>query len=121
MAINALLDRVRGRIAHDLKTAMKARQQMNVLALRRALNVLDNATAARGEPSGRPARAATTEAARRVVGHAEIEALLLAEAQECAAAAVSYRRLGQMDRAAGLTAEARVIRGCLKHLQVVGG
>lgn len=119
MSADAVFDQVRTAISRDLTIALKTRDRVTVGALRRALNTLDNATAtsaATVRAAAGPTFTTPAETTRRTVARAEMEALLLAESQETAAAAVEYRRLGQEDRAERLRVEAAVIRGCLKHV-----
>lgn len=111
--MTSCFDRVRTAIAGDLSRAMKARKRIEIDALRRSLNTLDNATASGAATA---LAGSATERPRRQVSVAQMRELLLSEAQECAAAAIEYDRLGRPDHAGTLRAEAQVIRGCLRHL-----
>jgi uncharacterized protein YqeY len=104
MSNNSLHAGVRAEISRHLTAAVKGRDRVSINALRAALCALDNATAV---------------VARRELARADIEALLLAEAEEHAAAAAEYERLGHAQRADCLRHEAAIIRGTLEHLAAV--
>jgi uncharacterized protein YqeY len=107
-------DQVRAAIASDLRYALKSRSRLGVLALRGALNALDNATAASpdGVAAGQP------EVARHTPTAAELAAILEREIDARSEAADEFLRLDRADRADALHREADVIRGCLRHLPI---
>lgn len=117
MPANAFFAQVRSAMGRDLTTALKTRERIRVAALRRALNALDNATAAPATAETLPTRETGPEVARRTLTRSSMEAVLLREARECTEAANEYHRLGHGDRAQRLRAEAGIIRGCLKYLE----
>ena len=116
MSNGSLLDAVCAEVSSRLKSALKGRDRVSADALRAALSALDNASAqplsaAQPFPYGSAA-----EVPRRELSGAEIEALLVTEADAHAAAAVQYERLGHADRADRLRREAEIIRGTLEHV-----
>lgn len=102
---------LRVRMRTDLTAAMKARQPQVVAALRSALAALDNAEAIAATPSsslvgthiaGAESGVGATEAARRVLTWAELQAILAAQIEEYTEAADYYDGSGQPDSATEL-------------------
>lgn len=116
MSNDSLLDTVRTEISGRLKSAVKERDQVSANALRSALSALDNAGAQPLALAPAVPHGSAAEVPRRELSGAEIKALLLAEAEEHAAAAAQYERLGHSERAARLRREAAIIRGTLEHV-----
>ena len=111
---------LRARLRRALTDAMKQRDRTAVTALRTALSAIDNAEAvARPEPpsdvgSGAIAGAVhgvgRSEAVRRNLTEGEILDVVLDQIDERDQAADEYERVGQLDRANLLRAEAAVLR-----------
>ena len=102
----------------DLKTAMLGKDRQRAALIRTLIAAIDNAeaveaTAAQQTESFRQLGDPSGEVARRVLGHAEIAAVLEAEAATRLAAAGQIRAGGNQDEAARLEAEAQVVRGYL--------
>jgi len=117
MSNGSLLDAVRAEISSRLKSALKGRDRVSADALRAALSALDNASAQPLSVVAQPfPYGSSAEVPRRELSGAEIEALLVTEADAHAAAAVQYERLGHADRADRLRREAEIIRGTLEHV-----
>ncbi|WP_328466797.1 GatB/YqeY domain-containing protein [Actinoplanes sp. NBC_00393] len=103
---------LRSRLQAALPTAMKARDQAAVSALRSALAAIENAAAVapQDSPLGLPATGlGVTEVPRREQDEAEIERIVRAEIDERLAAAAEYDRLSRADQAARLRAEAHAL------------
>jgi uncharacterized protein len=104
-----------------LPTALKARDQVAVAALRSAVAAIDNAQAVEGPSvpsSGGPIAGAVTglgagEAPRRELSEDDIVAIVRAEVADRLAAAADYERAARFDAAARLTAEAGVLAALL--------
>lgn len=105
-----------------LPTALKARDQVAVAALRSAVAAIDNAQAVEGPSvpsSGGPIAGAVTglgagEAPRRELSEDDIAAIVSAELADRRRAAGDYERAGQVDAAARLRAEADVLAAHLR-------
>jgi uncharacterized protein YqeY len=100
---------------------MKARDRAAVAALRSALSALENAEAIKPDSGTEgslaieqlPIGAGATEADRRVLTPAEVTAIVRDEIAERETAADEYDRMGQLERAEGLRAEAAVLQAHL--------
>jgi uncharacterized protein YqeY len=106
---------MKSRLRADLMVAMKDGARSEAKLLRGLIAALDNAEAApaRVESASlvRHAFAAGTAEVPRLTLDAErVEAILMREIEEREAAAAEYARLGQVERAAVLRAEAEIAR-----------
>jgi uncharacterized protein len=105
---------LRDHLEASLKSALKAREQPAIAALRSALSALDNASAV---PAARawPPRlgVGAGEAERKVLSMDEAVAIVHAEIAERVSAADQYDRLDRPEQAARLRAEAAVLE---RHL-----
>lgn len=106
------------RLSRALPSALKARDQVAVAALRSALAAIDNAQAVEAPPaprsSGGVVAAAVTglgagDVPRRHLSESDIAAIVRAEVADRRVAAADYERAGQVDAVARLTAEADVL------------
>jgi uncharacterized protein len=102
-------ERLRERIAQDLKAAMKSRDAPRVSALRSLAAALDNATAVpqparSGPPSHQPA-----EVPRRMLSDEDVRDLLLREIGERHDAAFALEKHGCMEEALSIRAEVGII------------
>jgi uncharacterized protein YqeY len=112
---------LRQRLREALTPAMKARDRAAVAALRSALSALENAEAIKPDSGTEgslaieqlPIGAGATEADRRVLTPAEVTAIVRDEIAERETAADEYDRMGQLERAEGLRAEAAVLQAHL--------
>ncbi|HET7414863.1 MAG TPA: GatB/YqeY domain-containing protein [Arthrobacter sp.] len=114
---------MRENMRHDLKTAMKARDQTAVAALRSALAAIDNAEAVQidhaamehgsGGVAGSAVGLGAAEAERRELAAADIQAIMETEVNDRIAAANEYEQAGRRDAGGKLRAEADVLRGYL--------
>ncbi len=109
-------DPLRQRLRQALLTAMKARDEVAVPALRATLAAIDNAesvahpdAAASGAIEQSPVGAGATEAARRALSEAEVADVVRAEMAELEAAARDYDRAARTDRAAAMRQRAAVL------------
>ena len=111
---------MRTRLRQDLTEAMKAGDTVAVAALRSAIAAIDNAEAVdvASDPTsplgtehvaGARAGVGSTEAARRVLTEAEVEAIVRAQMDERRAAAKQYAALGDPNRAERLRRESDVL------------
>jgi uncharacterized protein YqeY len=109
------------RLRRALPSALKARDQATVAALRSVLAAIDNAQAVEAPPAPRSdsvvAGAVTGlgagEAPRRQLSEDDVAAVVRAEVADRRAAASDYERAGQLDSATRLTAEADVLTAYL--------
>jgi uncharacterized protein len=120
-------DDVETRLRAALREALKTRDVVAAFAIRSALGAIGNAqavpadagpgTAVRTE-SAYVAKAATgagaTEATRRQLSPADIQAIVGAEISERETTAGQYEQAGQADRADRLRREARILRDVLE-------
>jgi uncharacterized protein len=115
---------VRTRLRRDLIVALKARDDVAVVALRSAIAAIDNAEAvevrgaSRREGSsehiaGASAGVGSAEAERRVLSDAGVQAVIRAQADERSQAAHEYEELGRDDVAVRLRLEAALLRAYL--------
>ena len=119
-------DDLQARLRLAPSAALRARDMTAVAALRSALSAIGNAEAAPVPPSGGAAGPAAAgpssphvagaaaglgaaEAERRRLSPAQVAAIVQAEIDERLAAAAQYQSAGRADRAARLTAEARIL------------
>jgi uncharacterized protein len=96
---------LRGRLAEDLRGAMKSRDRIGVTAIRSLMGSLDNAGAvpAVAQPVWKPAE--VTEVPRRVLTPQECTAIVLEEITGRRVAAAEYETLGEAAEAERLRAE----------------
>lgn len=115
---------MRTRLRRDLIIAMKARDDVAVVALRSAIAAIDNAEAvdvceaSRHDESsehiaGASAGVGSAEAERRVLSDADVRAVVRAQADERSQAAQEYEELGRDKIAERLRREAQLLRGYL--------
>ena len=105
------------RLRRALPAAMKARDRAAVAALRSAVAAIDNAQAAEGPAvprsggviAGAVSGLGAGDAPRRELSDADVAAIVSTEIADRRIAAADYERAGQVDAAAGLTAEADVL------------
>lgn len=98
-------ERLRTRLAQDLRAAMKIRDSSRIAALRTLIAALDNAAAV-PVPSGvRPAPGAPVEVPRKVLDDEEVETVLLREIAERRNAIFSFEMHGCIEEAVALRAE----------------
>lgn len=103
----------------DLKTAMKARDQIAVASIRSALAAIDNAEAVQVEHgvtengganvAGSVVGLGAAEAERRDLAADDIHAIIEAEVHDRAVAAGRYEQVGRNDAAERLRAETDVL------------
>ena len=93
------------RLRADLRNAMKARQSGVVLALRKMLATIDNASAVEVDTSFVPLTGITNDVPRRERSEAELLDLLRVEADERRSALAEYERLGKHAEAEQLRLE----------------
>jgi 4a-hydroxytetrahydrobiopterin dehydratase len=108
---------VETRLRAALRDALKTRDVVAAFAVRSALGAIGNAgavpaDAAAGAIETAPA-VGTTEAARRQLSPAELQAIVEAEISERQATAGQYEQTGHGDRAETLRREARVLQAVL--------
>lgn len=115
--------RVRQHFRESLKAALNARDSIAVAAIRSALSAVDNAEAV--DPSGAPAPAGGVigdvrlgvgagEVARRELSTQDVLEIVRAEIRDRASAAAEYERLGRVEQASRLKAEATVLQSFLE-------
>jgi uncharacterized protein YqeY len=108
----------------DLASAMKARDQAVVAALKTALAAIDNAEAVADERSapregssehiaGATAGAGSSDVPRKVLSEAEMQAIVRGQIDERSEAADLYEKLGRADQATRLRREAAVLTAYL--------
>jgi uncharacterized protein YqeY len=110
---NHNVETVKAQLRADIKAAMQARRGDETKTLRALLGAIDNAEAVPVAPTrgyvshafGDPA----AEVARRVLTAADVDAVIAREIDERQTAADEFERLGRVDRAEMLRAEAVVI------------
>ena len=111
---------MRSRMRRDLATALKARYEIAVAALRSAIAAIDNAEAVDNNQvaqrdssseyiAGATAGAGSSDVHRRTLGDAETEAIVRTLVEELCEAADQYERLGREERATRLRREAAVL------------
>jgi uncharacterized protein len=96
------------RLKADLPKAMKARDSAAVVAIRLMLAAIDHAGAVEVDTTVVPMVGRTADVPRRELSEGEVRALLKAEAEEHRLGAEKYERLGKMEEADRLRAEAEV-------------
>jgi uncharacterized protein len=97
------------RMKADLLTAIKARQNSAVAALRSMLSAIDNAGAVEVDTSVVPLVGISADVPRRVLSEAEVWELLRAEAKVRQSAIARYEELGKIEDAERLRAELEVV------------
>lgn len=106
---------VRQRLKVSLRDAIKARDPVAIAALRSAISALDNAEAVEGPARVRPHLGlGAADVARRELSQQDVVQIVRAEIDERLAAAAEYHRLGRMDDARRLGAEAGVLESHLR-------
>lgn len=111
---------MRASMRDDLKTAIKAKDRVAVTALRSALSAIENAealpldetpTGVSGSEhvAGASVGLRATEATRRELTEAELQAIVADEVRDRVTTGAEYERLGQAEAAARLRAEAAVL------------
>ncbi|EHR62573.1 GatB/YqeY domain-containing protein [Saccharomonospora cyanea] len=116
---------MRADLRQDLTAALKTRDRVAIAALRSALGAIDNAEAvpvdsaqATGTDSEHVAGAASgvgaAETRRRDLTEAELRSIVENEVRQRTAAADEYERLGRVEAAERLRAEAEVLNRHLK-------
>ncbi|MEV0703658.1 GatB/YqeY domain-containing protein [Saccharopolyspora sp. NPDC050389] len=114
---------MRASLRDDLKTALKARNNVAVTALRSALAAIDNAEAVPGDRplsgggehvAGAAVGLGAAEAQRRNLTEADVRSIVENEVRERSVAAEEYEQLGRDDLAERLRAEAEVLSRHLK-------
>lgn len=111
---------VRTRLRRDLIAALKAQDDVAIVALRSAIAAIDNAEAvdvrrdshpevSSEHVAGASAGVGSSEAARRVLSDADERAVVRAEADERSDAAAEYQKAGHRDVADRLRREADVL------------
>jgi uncharacterized protein YqeY len=103
------VEALRERLAVELRGAMKARDALAVATLRSLLSALDNAGAVAVTKAHTPVFGLSGDVPRRELTADEVEAVLVAEADERAAAAADYERRGLREGAERLQAELAII------------
>jgi uncharacterized protein YqeY len=109
------VERCQSMLRRDLRLAIKARRADEARTLRCLLAAIDNAQAV---PVGdlhekyvvRPFADGSAEAPRIELSEADLERLLLGEAQDRIGAARQCEQVGRMDRANSLRAEADIVK-----------
>jgi len=106
-----LEQRLRTRLAQDLRTALKSRETTRITALRSMLAALDNAQAVplAELPAVHALHGGIGEVPRKTLSDAELVALFAAELDERRAAAVMLEKHGCQDEAERLRAELEVL------------
>lgn len=106
------VDRLRTRLADDLRTALRARDQIRVVALRSTMGALDNAGAVPADASARPPAIGpgAADVPRRTLDAPQVRAIVEAEIRERDDAARQFREVGRADAASRVRAEADVLR-----------
>ncbi len=105
---------LRRRLSEELRAALVGHEREAVSTIRCVIAAIDNAGAV-PQPVGRgtlPAKVA--DVARRVLGHSDVAAILQAEVDERNAAAASYERFGELEKAQQLRAGVERILGWLE-------
>ena len=106
---------MKGRLRADLRTAMKERRAVEAKVIRALIAAIDNAEA----PPAREERTALTrhdfrsgsaEIERLLLSGAQVHGVIVADIQERERAAAEMVRLGMMDRAEALRAEAVIAK-----------
>jgi uncharacterized protein len=100
-------ERVRARIAEDLRAAMKARNVPRVAALRSLAAALDNATAVPMPLRARPNE--NSEVPRRSLSPEDVRAVLMREITERREAAFTLREHARLEEAHAVEAEIAVL------------
>ena|SRR5581483_11948666 len=111
---------MRGRMRRDLTSALKARDEDVVAALRSALAAIDNAEAVasdRAAPeetssehiAGATVGAGSSDVPRRLLSEVEVKAIVRGQVEERCEAAGLYEKLGREDQATRLRREAAVL------------
>jgi uncharacterized protein YqeY len=109
--------RLRQRLGESLKVAMNARDAAAMAALRSAMSAVDNAEAVDRSYAPPPTRivgdvrlgVGAGEVARRELSEQDVVEIVLSEVKERAAAADEYERLGRVEQATRLRAEAAAL------------
>lgn len=118
---------MRDMMRHDLKSAMKARDNTAVDAIRSALAAIDNAEAVQVDHSvtepgsadvaGSAVGLGAAEAERRDLATTDIRAIVETEVNDRIAAACQYEKAGRSDAGGKLRAEAEVLRAYMPQEQ----
>ncbi len=116
-------DRLRRRFRESLKVAFTARDNIAVAAIRSAMSAIDNAEAVDASRAPAPKGGTSAdirlgvgagEAARRELSDQDVLEIVRAEVSERTAVAVEYERLGRVDEASRLRAEANTLASILE-------
>lgn len=118
--VNASAETMKAALRADLKAAMKARQRLEVAAIRGAIAALDNAEAVEipdkldettsAHIAGAKAGLGAGEAARRTLSGADVTALLRAQITSRLEQAASFQQLGHDASAEELRTEAQILK-----------
>ena len=101
---------VSDRLRASLKAALKARDEVATSALRSALSAIANAEAVPSGPARLRLGIGAGDVPRRELSDAEIDAVLRAEIEEKQSAAAVYERIGELNEARRLRAEAEYLQ-----------
>jgi uncharacterized protein len=105
MSMAGAEERLRARLAHDLRVALKARDRARLAVLRTLAAALDNATAVPVEAHRVPLPFGAAELPRRVLTDEDVRSILLREIAERHDAAWSFEMHGCFEEALDLKAE----------------
>lgn len=115
-------ERLRTRLSADLRAAIKAREAVQIPALRSVLAALDNASAvdlatatSSGHGQAPPPFATSAEVPRRELTAQEVADLLAREIARLQEAALKLRALGRAEAAARALAELQVLEKYVQH------
>jgi uncharacterized protein YqeY len=97
------------RLKADLRSAMKARDNIRIATLRMIVSALDNATAVEVDTSYVPLVGLTPDVPRRELSDAQQRAILHQEADGRRNALRRYQELGKSDEAERMRAELAVL------------
>ena len=100
---------IRERMKADLTSALKARQTATATTLRTLLAAIDNAEAVPLSAAPAPVNGRSPDVPRKLLGAADIQAILSQEAAECRRALGDYQRLGQPEAADAMRAALTLI------------
>lgn len=123
MPLESPADELRARLREAIPTAVKARDQLAIAALRSALSAIDNAEAAdlghappmqSGTIAGGVAGIGAGDVPRRELSAGEVVAVVHAEIAEYRTAAADYIQAGQSEHARRLRAQADVLARLLE-------
>jgi hypothetical protein len=114
---------MRGRLRESLKVALAAHDKIAAAAIRSAMSAIDNAEALEVSQAPPPRGGivgnvrlgvGAGEAARRELSARDVVEVVRAEVRERRAAAAEYERLGRIDEASRLRAEAKALLAVLE-------